>query len=338
LADGAAAPSVVEPDWLADRRDEAKAREGELELPTQKQKGWEFTDLAGLDVDAYQASPGALEIEDGGAEGNGEVNVEFATLDYRLAESLNLRGGVVLSPLGRFNLVHDSPVNDLTDRPLVDQVIIPTTLSEAGFGVFGTVYPSARSLLSYELYAVNGFTEELVDADEVAELGRLNVREARGLRGGVSNAATNVVGRLAFSPLLGVEIGASAHTGPLQAPDEAAGDEEEGRATIWALDATVQRGALELLGEYARLTADLAPSVRALGVSDTHTGYYLQANYHFGYGWLAPRATSVFTGVARWDHVDFAPDVRGGTRRRLTLGLNWRPVEDAALKCDVQWD
>jgi Fe-S cluster assembly protein SufD len=57
LADApAAAPHVQEPDWLTEARDRAKQRAGELELPTQKQKGWEFTDLSELDFEAYTES------------------------------------------------------------------------------------------------------------------------------------------------------------------------------------------------------------------------------------------------------------------------------------------
>ena len=57
--------------------------------------------------------------------------------DFRLSEALNFRGGVILSPLGSFNLLHDSPLNDLTARPVVSRQIIPSTLSEAGMGFFG---------------------------------------------------------------------------------------------------------------------------------------------------------------------------------------------------------
>ena len=54
MADGAAAaPQLQEPDWLSEARDRAKELGAELELPTQKQKGWEFTDLSGLDLDGY---------------------------------------------------------------------------------------------------------------------------------------------------------------------------------------------------------------------------------------------------------------------------------------------
>jgi Fe-S cluster assembly protein SufD len=73
LASGAtAAPDVVEPDWLASRRDQAAVRGGELALPTQKQKGWEFTDLSGLDLDAFSPAPArvaGLEKADGAGEG-----------------------------------------------------------------------------------------------------------------------------------------------------------------------------------------------------------------------------------------------------------------------------
>jgi Fe-S cluster assembly protein SufD len=62
LAEGAAAaPAQVEPDWLRERRDRAKQLGGELELPGPKQKGWEFTDLSGLELDGYSEGIAAVE-------------------------------------------------------------------------------------------------------------------------------------------------------------------------------------------------------------------------------------------------------------------------------------
>ncbi len=273
-----------------------------------------------------------IENAGGKAEGAGEVNVEFATLDYRLGEGLNLRAGVILSPLGRFNLVHDSPINDLTDRPLVAQQVIPSTLSEAGAGLFGTVYPTGSSLLSYELYAVNGFNAGLgrPGAD-----GRLPIRDAQGKRGDIGGRAPiDLVGRVAFSPFLGLELGASAHTG---AYGENLNAEPARHATIWALDATLNRGPFDLLGEWARLDAELDPAVRAPAVGDGREGYYVQTNYHFGQGWVAPKKSSSFTGVLRYDWIDYNRGVHGDEERRATVGLNWRPVPDAAFKSEVQF-
>ena len=67
-----------------------------------------------------------LEIEHGGPQGNqgdGDVKIEFAAMDYRFGDLLNLRAGILLIPLGRFNLVHDTPLNDLPLRPMVSRLI-----------------------------------------------------------------------------------------------------------------------------------------------------------------------------------------------------------------------
>jgi hypothetical protein len=273
-----------------------------------------------------------IENADGEAEGAGEISVEFATLDYRFTEALNLRAGVVLSPLGRFNLVHDSPINELTDRPLVARQVIPSTLSEAGAGLFGTVYPSSASLLSYELYLVNGFNAALGQPDGD---GRLPIRDAIGKRGDLEGKAPiNLVGRVAFSPFLGLELGASGHTG---AYGDDLRDGTSRNASIWAFDATFNHGPLDVLGEFARLHVDLDPAVRSSTVGDGRQGFYLQGNYHFGHGLLVPKATSSFTGVVRYDWVDYNRGVIGDEERRATIGLNWRPVPDAAFKSEFQF-
>jgi Fe-S cluster assembly protein SufD len=88
-ADGAAAPSVVEPDWLSEARDRAKGQAAEFELPTQKQKGWEFTDLTGLDLDGY--------------------NEAVATVEGLTAASDN---GVIVMPLAEAAAEHPELVRD----------------------------------------------------------------------------------------------------------------------------------------------------------------------------------------------------------------------------------
>ena len=278
-----------------------------------------------------------LEVDNGEASGAGEINIEFATLDYRFLEALNFRAGVILSPIGRFNLTHDDPINELTDRPLVARQVIPGTLGETGAGFFGTLYPSERSLVTYEAYVVNGFTDKLVDL--APGVRRLAVREAAGTRGAEPSATKNLVGRLGFSPILGLEAGASVHTGKYgDGLGTTGGDDEERSATIVALDGSWRRGPFEVIGEAARLRADLSDALTNAGVSNGRQGYYLQANYRFGQGLLHPKPTSLFTGVLRWDQVDFATGITGDEQRRLTLGLNWRPIGDAAFKSEYQWN
>jgi hypothetical protein len=301
-----------------------------------------------------------VEFEYGGPNAptrDGEVKVEFAAFDVTLARAVSFRAGALLSPLGKFNLIHDSPVNDLTDRPLVDNRIIPTTLTEAGAGLFGQFYPSETSVLTYEAYVVNGFNNSLLGYSVNAATGAItpttNVRSARGSMRGDNNPGKSLVGRVAFSPLLGIELGASAHTGRYA-------DTGDGRLTVAALDGIVARGRWELLGEFATasLTVDRPtelPRARqaflaargdtvgfdaayaAVAFTTTQRGAYLQFNYHFLQGAVRGFPNSTFTGVARLEHLDLDADRDGNLQQRLSLGLNWRPLEQSAIKVDYQW-
>ena len=58
---------ATEPAWLSERRQRGASLAQELPLPDQKAKGWEFTDLSGLEIDSYEFSPASATIE--GAEG-----------------------------------------------------------------------------------------------------------------------------------------------------------------------------------------------------------------------------------------------------------------------------
>jgi len=57
---------ATEPAWLSERRQRGASLAQSLPLPDQKAKGWEFTDLAGLEIDSYEPGPVSVEIEGGG--------------------------------------------------------------------------------------------------------------------------------------------------------------------------------------------------------------------------------------------------------------------------------
>ncbi len=51
-------PAAIEPEWLSERRRKGASLAQELSLPNQKDKGWEFTDLTGLDPDSFETAAG----------------------------------------------------------------------------------------------------------------------------------------------------------------------------------------------------------------------------------------------------------------------------------------
>jgi hypothetical protein len=291
-----------------------------------------------------------IEFEDGGPQtaggiqgAKGEIKIEFATIDFLMADWLNFRGGLILSPLGKFNLTHDAPLQDLTDRPMVSRRIIPTNLTEAGMGFFGTFYPTELSKLSYEIYAVNGFSAE---DDGVATAGGLSfIRSSRGSQKDDNNRNPAFVGRIAYSPFLGLEIGLSAHTGNID-------EHDSNRMTIKAVDWTYQRGAFELVGEYAHSSIERDGNFDAdTPNSDKYNGdmwgFYVEPRYHFMPQLLKDVAptfftdNSTFTAVCRIGHLDINNPTPGSADRRqtrLTPGFNFRYTEDTVFKAEYQFN
>ena len=73
-----------------------------------------------------------------------EIALETALVDFVVTPLLVLRAGILLPPLGAFNVSHDGPRYEFVDRPLVSTRIIPATLSEVGFGVHGRLAREVR--------------------------------------------------------------------------------------------------------------------------------------------------------------------------------------------------
>jgi Fe-S cluster assembly protein SufD len=56
---------ATEPAWLEERRKRGASLVETLPLPNHKSKGWEFTDLASLELDSYTAADAAVEVSGG---------------------------------------------------------------------------------------------------------------------------------------------------------------------------------------------------------------------------------------------------------------------------------
>jgi hypothetical protein len=102
-----------------------------------------------------------IEFEDGGKE----IAVEFAALDVELHSLLNLRGGMILNPIGAFNQNHDGPKWEFTDRPISATQLLPATWSNAGFGLYGKHY-NKDWMFGYEAYVSGNFDNSITDNAE----------------------------------------------------------------------------------------------------------------------------------------------------------------------------
>ncbi len=102
-----------------------------------------------------------IELEEGGRE----INIEFASLDFSFHPLLNLRGGVVMNPIGGFNQNHDGPKWEFVERPVAMTQMLPATWSNVGFGLYGKKYLNNWAF-GYEVYLTNGFDESIINNTE----------------------------------------------------------------------------------------------------------------------------------------------------------------------------
>ena len=266
-----------------------------------------------------------LEIEEGGEE----ITLEFAAIDVIFHPSLTLRAGMLLVPLGRFNLSHDSPRNEFADRPLVSTELLGVALSEPGIGVLGLFPLGGQGRITYELYAVNGFHEGILTSSPD---GTRLPAGAPALED--ENASPSAVGRLTYSPRPGWEFGLSGHHGAYNV-FESEGLELDRRRdlTILVADLELEPFGLRVQGEGAIGALDLPASLTGV-FADSQRGFYLEALRDFGSGWIPTMPRSTFAFGVRWDFLDFDSDVAGDSLEQITAGLNFRPTADTALKLD----
>jgi hypothetical protein len=262
-------------------------------------------------------------------EGTKVINLEYAAIDVIVHPAFAIRGGMILSPLGRFNLAHDSPLNPFTDRPRVSTELLGVALSEPGLGMLGRLSLGEASRITYELYAVNGFHAGLIEDSEGGTripMGRANVED--------NNASPALVGRVAWSPSLAFELGISGHHGAYNVfeRDGAAVDERRD-VTIGVLDFSAEVAGFDLNGEAAIVGVDVPASLEGIAAG-RQRGIFMDVVRDVGQGMIRTMPASYFSLKARLEAVDFDTRRPGDDVRQVSLGVSFRSTRDTALKLD----
>jgi Fe-S cluster assembly protein SufD len=81
---------ATEPAWLEERRQKGAALVESLPSPTTSRRGWEFTDLASLDLDSYTGASASVEVS--GARGATVVSLAEAVESHAESRAGGARG------------------------------------------------------------------------------------------------------------------------------------------------------------------------------------------------------------------------------------------------------
>ncbi|CAN5602348.1 FlxA-like family protein [soil metagenome] len=270
----------------------------------------------------------------------GEVEVEQGYLDGLFGKHFNLRGGLVLMPMGIVNVYHEPPSFNGVDRPDVDQFVIPSTWREPAVGIFGELTEGLR----YQLYVVNGFNANGFSAEVALKDGHQEAQLAHA-------ADVGAILRVDYEPVLGAVFGASAYG----ATSGNTLTETVGHVPVamFDLDARYQHHGLSaraelavlFIGDTEALNTALAsdPVVASAGpVSQRSQGGYAELGYDV-LRFAKVTTEQTLTAFARFDYADTQANVLGGVAplekfRRISqmVGLVYRPIAQVGLKLDVR--
>lgn len=196
-----------------------------------------------------------IELEEGGKK----IGIEFAALDLTIHPLLNIRGGIIMNPIGGFNQNHDGPKWEFIDRPEMAVNLLPATLANAGFGLFGKSRISTNWVFGYEAYLTNGFDGSIIDNEEGKTF--LPAVKENGARFEESlNGAPLLTGKIVFKNSKAGEIGLSYMGGIYnQFMIEGVEIDKKRSINVWAVDYTlnIPKTNTTVIAEYARVLVDV---------------------------------------------------------------------------------
>ncbi|WP_338360043.1 porin [Yeosuana marina] len=266
-----------------------------------------------------------------------KIELEQAFLQYSLNDNINLRGGLMLVPMGIINEYHEPTTFNGVQRPNMDKSIVPTTWREIGVGTSGKFNEVS---LRYQAYIFNGFAS-IADGEA---LGGTN-----GLRNGRQEGADAIIGTPSFSAKLdyyglpGLRLGLSGYFGKTQTEDAL---ENINGSTVdismIGLDARYAYQRFSARGQFIHSSISGTEDYNALYNADLGSalqGWYLEGAYNV----LPLEKEQELIAFVRYEAYDTQASVAGGLvkndtfdRNDWTFGLSYKIAPGAVVKADYQ--
>jgi hypothetical protein len=268
-----------------------------------------------------------------------EVYVEQAFVNYNVANNVNLRGGLMLVPMGIVNEYHEPTTYNGVERPMVDKSIVPTTWREIGVGVSGKLNSAS---IAYQAYLFNGFKS--TNADGTGKIGGKD-----GLRGGRQKGAESTIDspnlstKVEYYGIPGLRMGLSGYFGRTQA-DDAIKDikgADVGISMI-GLDARYVYDRFSARGQYIYASLNDTRAYNRLTGSQLGSemnGWYAEAAYNL----LPMNKEQKLYAFTRYEEYDTHADTKGSlvrndayNRNEITMGLSYHIAPGVVVKGDYQ--
>ncbi len=278
-----------------------------------------------------------------------EVYVEQAFVSHRFNRALELRGGLMLVPMGIVNEYHEPPTFNGVERPTIDGRISPTTWREMGIGLTGYL---TRASIRYQAYIFNGFN----GYDGAAKLNGKN-----GFRSGRQKGAESYMssptfgGKVEYYGILGLNVGLSGYFGKTQSTlyNGIAKDDQAALATadssvvginMIGIDARYNKMGFVVRGQFYVNNVTNTDQYNAFTGSDLGSklyGYYVEAGYNVLQG--NKDVQTELIPFIRYEELDTQAKISSeqlknseNHQKIVTFGLTCKLNKGVAFKADYQ--
>ena len=264
-----------------------------------------------------------------------EVYVEQAFINYSVADGVNLRGGLMLIPMGIVNEYHEPTTFNGVERPSVDSKIVPTTWREMGIGVSGRINNAS---IRYQAYVINGFLS-YGDSHKLRGLDGLRKGRQKGAESVGSDV--NFAGRIEYYGFPNLKFGLSYYTGNTQTTAPEISNTQIGLSMV-GLDYRYKNGKLSSRGQFISSSLSDTEAYNLAGNTDVGSamgGYYVEGAYNL----LPLDSLQKLDIFLRYENFNTHQKTAGALiandayhRVETTFGLSYHLANGAVFKADYQ--
>lgn len=273
--------------------------------------------------------------------GTEEISLETALLDFELNPGLNFRAGIILPQIGMVNANHDSPKWEFIERPLSSTEIIPSTLSEVGFGLHGKLFQD-NIIFAYDAYIVNGLQENVI----LNETGKTHLASGKNpeMFGEDNNGTPMFNAKLSLANRKLGEIGFSYYGGAYNRFNLEGNIVEEKRSLhLFAFDLSTQIKKLKIQGEYVHATIQVPNDLKDIYGSAQY-GAFLELTYPVLKRKMLGFSNAVLNANLRAERTDYNMGVMsivntkiGDEVSALALGVGFRPSASTIIRFNYRY-
>lgn len=246
-------------------------------------------------------------------DGEGEVELEQAYVDYHYADWFGFQGGVLLTSAGLINEYHEPPVFLGVERPIYNKYIIPTTWFGNGIAFYGS-----HSGFDYKLTIMEGLNADKFSASSGIRSGRL-----KGYKADAEHLLYNA--RVDYNGFAGLKVGGSFTY------NEAKGATDTNPITLVEVHAQYRKNNVYADFELGNISYDK-------GEVETSMGYYFDIGYNVGSLWNVKSEIVPF--VRYVDYNTAASTISGGDSEKANhntkymVGVIVKPIPQVVFKAD----